>query len=236
MYLVTFSHWLVAALFAQWAWACSPRSDINDQNNPFVIGDDGPAPAATLGFAINHFGLLTTNLTGMKHFYGDILGMRLLFDAHLTPEYTVTYMGYSQGGRNGTGFQSGAEMTRDKNNLYGLLELVQFNVSDDRLVGSTKRTNTFGHVGLIVADVEKAQTYLESRGVEILKRIKEPLSGFTGSIQNAFGVGEFAGEHIAAKMALLKAQSLIGMEMFLMVQDPDGNLVEIQQQDAPSSS
>ncbi|KAJ5218680.1 Glyoxalase/Bleomycin resistance protein/Dihydroxybiphenyl dioxygenase [Penicillium cinerascens] len=182
-----------------------------------VISNDGPAASATLGYAINHFGLLTTNLGAMKHFYGDILGMRHIFDAHVTPEYTR------------------AELARDKNNLYGLIELVQFKVSDDHLVASTKRTNTFGHVGLIVLDVEKAQTYLEGKGVTILKRVKESITAFTGPVQNAFGIGEFAGEHIAAKTALVAAQSLIGLEMFLMIEDPDGNLVEIQQQDPPSA-
>jgi lactoylglutathione lyase len=38
--------------------------------------------------------------------------------------------------------------------------------------------------------------------------------------------------HFAAKKALLDAQGLIGLESFLMIADPDGNLVEIQQQDA----
>lgn len=100
-----------------YAHACSPRSDAESSDNPFVIGNDGPAPEATLSYAINHFGLLTTNLDAMKNFYGNILGMRHIFDAHVTPEYTVTYMGYAQGGRNGTGFQSGAELARDKNNV-----------------------------------------------------------------------------------------------------------------------
>lgn len=226
----------LALLLASCAHACSPRSDGGEPNSPFVIGNDGPAPAETLGYAINHLGLLTTNLEAMKHFYGDILGMRLLFDAHVTPEYTVTYMGYAQGGRNGTGFQTGAELFRDKNNLYGLLELVQFNVSDDHLVASTKRTNTFSHVGLIVPDIAKTQAYLEEHGVTILKRFEKPVTEMTGPLQNAFGIGEFAGAHVAAKQALIKAQSLIGLEMLLMVEDPDGNMVEIQQQDPPSSS
>ncbi|KAJ5856290.1 uncharacterized protein N7529_010234 [Penicillium soppii] len=212
--------------------ACNPtRRDI-DPADAFTIGTDGPAPAATLGFAMNHIGLLTTNLTGMKHFYGEILGMRLLFDAHVTPEYTVTYMGYAQGGRNGTGFQSGAELAAAKNNLWGLLELQQFNVSDDRLIASTERSNTFGHVGLVVPDVVKTEEYLESRGVRILKRVNEPIKDFTGPVPNAFGLGEFAGLHLAAKKALVDAQGLIGLEFFLMVADPDGNLIEIQQQDA----
>lgn len=223
-------------LLASCAQACSPRSDAGDSNNPIVVGKDGPAPAESLGYAINHFGLLTTNLEAMKHFYGDILGMRLLFDAHVTPEYTVTYLDYAQGGRNGTGFQTGAELARDKNNLYGLIELVQFNISDDHLVASTKRTNTFSHVGLIVPDIAKTQSYLEKHGVTILKRVGMPVTEMIGPLQNAFGIGEFAGAHIAAKQALIKAQSLIGLEMLLMVEDPDGNMVEIQQQDPPSDS
>lgn len=143
----------------------------------------------------------------------------------------MTYMGYSQGGRNGTGFQTGAEMAVAKNNMYGLLELVQFNVSDDRLIASTERTNTFGHVGLVVPDVAEAQTYLEARGVAILKRVGEAVEDFTGPVPNSMGIGEFAGLHLEAKRALVKAQGLIGFEMFLMVTDPDGNVVEIQQQD-----
>jgi lactoylglutathione lyase len=212
--------------------ACIPtRRDI-DHSDAFIIGSDGPAPAKTLGFALNHIGLVTTNLTGMKHFYGDILGMRLLFDAHVTAEYTVTYLGYAQGGRNGTGFQSGAELAAAKNNLWGLLELQQFNVSDDRLIASTERTNTFGHVGLVVPDIVKAQDYFESQGVRILKRVEEPLKDYTGPVPNAFGLGEYAGLHLAAKKALIDAQGLIGLEFFLMIADPDGNLVEIQQQDS----
>lgn len=226
----------LALLLASCAQACSPRSNSGDPKTPFVVGNDGPAPGATLGYAINHIGLLTTNLEAMKHFHGNILGMRLLFDAHVTPEYTVTYMGYAQGGRNGTGFQSGAELSRDKNNLYGILELVQFKVSDDHLVASTKRTNTFSHVGLIVADIAKAQTYLQKNGVKILKEFGKPVTEMTGPLQNAFGIGEYAGAHITAKQALIKAQGLIGLEYLVMVEDPDVNMVEIQQQEPPSSS
>ncbi|QKX54152.1 uncharacterized protein TRUGW13939_01236 [Talaromyces rugulosus] len=213
--------------------ACNPsQGNSTDPSNPFVIGTDGPAPPATVGYAFNHIGLVTTHLSEMKDFYVNVLGMRTLFDAYITPEYTVTYMGYAQGGRNGTGFQSGADMMAEKNNLYGLVELQQFNVSDDHLLASTKRSNTFGHVGLIVPDVLKAQEYFESKGVPILKKVNVPLSELTGVIPNAYGLGKYAGAHIEAKKALLKAQGLIGIEMFLLIADPDGNLIEIQQQDA----
>ncbi|KAL4782711.1 hypothetical protein BJX76DRAFT_331993 [Aspergillus varians] len=162
--------------------------------------------------------------------------MRQIFDVQLTPEFTITYMAHTQGGRNGTGFQTGAELNRDKNNLAGLLEIVQFNVSDDTLLGSINRTNTFGHVGLIVPDIVKAQDYLVSKDVEIIKPYGEPIKTFTGKANNAFGIGEYAGVHAAAKQALMDAQGFIGLPLLLMIADPDGNLVEIQQQEQPTGA
>ena len=40
----------------------------------------------------------------------------------------VMYMAHSQAGRNGRGYQTGAELERDKNNLGGLVEFVQYKV------------------------------------------------------------------------------------------------------------
>ncbi|CAI7564960.1 unnamed protein product [Penicillium crustosum] len=209
MHIPTLSSTLSFLLAIQTTKACNPSRRDTNAPNPFTIGTDGPAPEATKGFALNHIGLLTTDLPAMKNFYGNILGMRNIFDAQVTAEYSVTYMGYSQGGRNGTGFQTGAEMAVAKNNI----------------------TNTFGHVGLVVPDVAEAQAYLEAQGVAILKRVGEAVEDFTGPVPNSMGIGEFAGLHLEAKRALVKAQGLIGFEMFLMVTDPDGNVVEIQQQD-----
>ncbi|KAL2830276.1 hypothetical protein BDW59DRAFT_23269 [Aspergillus cavernicola] len=221
------------SIATQWATACDPPES-DPTGGVFQIGEDGPAPPETQGYFINHVGLLTTNLDALKHFYGDILGMRLIFDVQLTPEFTITYMAHGQGGRNGTGFQTGAELNRDKNNLAGLLEIVQFNVSDDTLLGSLNRTNTFGHIGMIVPDIVKTQDYLDSKGVEIVKRYGEPIKTFTGPVNNAFGIGEYAGVHLAAKQALMDAQQIIGLPLLLMISDPDGNLVEIQQQEQPA--
>ncbi|KAL4995557.1 Glyoxalase/Bleomycin resistance protein/Dihydroxybiphenyl dioxygenase [Aspergillus recurvatus] len=218
----------------QWATASTEPDPSSGFGDLFQIGKDGPAPPETLGYFINHIGLLTTNLPALKRFYGDILGMRQIFDLRPTPEFTITYMGYSQGGRNGTGFQTGAELNFAKNNLAGLLEIVQFNVSDDTLLGSLNRTNTFGHIGLIVPDIVKAQEYLISNGVEVVKPYRETIETFTGPVNNAFGIGEYAGTHYAAKQALMEAQGLIGFPRLVMIADPDGNLVEIQQQEQPA--
>jgi lactoylglutathione lyase len=57
------------------------------------------------------------------------------------------------------------------------------------------------------------------------------VEAFEGAVPNALGVGEFAGVHLEAKRRLAEAQGLIGWEDFLLIRDPDGNLVEIQQQD-----
>lgn len=231
MYPTKFLRLCATLLSIQSTIACNPsQGDSSDPSNPFVIGTDGPQPSETLGYAFNHVGLVTTHLSEMKDFYVNVLGMRTLFDLNVTPEYSITYVGYAQGGRNGTGYQSGAEMLAEKNNLYGLIELVQFNVSDDTPLASTKRTNTFGHVGLIVPDVLKAQEYVESKGVPILKKVNVPLNQTTGAIANAYGMGEYAGAHLEAKKAFLKNQGLSGIEGFLLIADPDGNLVEVQQQ------
>ena len=38
------------------------------------------------------------------------------------------YMAHSQAGRNGRGYQTGAELERDKNNLSGMVEFVWYKV------------------------------------------------------------------------------------------------------------
>ncbi|KAL4927570.1 VOC family protein [Aspergillus undulatus] len=207
-----------------WVAACTEPDPNNPLDDLFQIGEDGPAPLETLGYFINHVGLLPTNLAPLKHFYHDILGMRLIFDVQLTPEFTITYLGHGQGGRNGTGFQTGEEFNREKNNLAGLLEIVTFNVSDDTLLGSVNSTNTFDHIGLVVPDIV----------VEVLKPYGEAIEMFTGPVNNAFGIDEYAGVHAAAKQRLMEAQGIIGLPLLLMIADPDGNLVEVQQQEQPA--
>ncbi|OQD60023.1 hypothetical protein PENPOL_c033G05542 [Penicillium polonicum] len=84
---------------------------------------------------------------------------------------------------------------------------------------------------LVVPDAAEAQAYLEAQGLAILKRVGEAAEDFTGPVPNSMGIGKVAGLHLKAKRALVEVQRLIGFEMFLMVTDPHGNVVEIQQQD-----
>lgn len=48
-------------------------------SSAFNLGNDDPAPLATHGFTLNHFGLLVNGMEAMKYFYGEVLGMRLIF-------------------------------------------------------------------------------------------------------------------------------------------------------------
>lgn len=47
-------------------------------------------------------------------------------------------------------------------------------------------------------------------------------------IDNAYGIGKYSGDHAAAKKAMLKAQSIVGIQYFLTVADLEGNMIEIQ--------
>jgi lactoylglutathione lyase len=94
----------------------------------FTPGDDGPADVATTGYFVNHVALLVSNMTATREWYTKVFGMRHIFTVDLSEYYQIMYMGHSQGGRNGTGFQSGAEMNRDKNNMAGLMEFQTYKV------------------------------------------------------------------------------------------------------------
>ncbi len=210
------------------AHACSLEAR-QDSSDFLHLGNDGPADQETVGFAINHLSLIVKNLTASKHFYGKVLGMRHIFTADLTPFYSVAYMGHAQGGRNGSGYQTGAEMLRDKNNAAGLLEFQYFANSEDKgLTATTQRPNTLSHIGLIVPNLEKAQARMKKYGVKITKGIGQSAEGIK-SVENAYGFGEYATKNQTKRDLLVKGQSLIGFAQFLTVEDPDGNLIEIQQ-------
>jgi lactoylglutathione lyase len=63
-----------------------------------------------------------------REWYSTVLGMRHVFTIEIAAKYVIMYMAHAQGGRNGTGFQSGEELARDKNNLAGLVEFTQYKV------------------------------------------------------------------------------------------------------------
>ena len=220
------STFLVAllALALSTAHACGNH----DKSSPsFAIGNDGPADPATLGYTLNHFALLTHNITAVKHFYGEILGMRTVFSFGANTPFEVLYMGYSHGGKNGTGYQTGEQLYSEKNNIEGLLEFLYVEDCKDStaFIPTTVRPSSFSHIGLIVPDLEATQGRMQAYGVSILKRIGLPIEpGSPAAL--VFG---YASNTAAARAALMGAQTL-GFDSFLLVTDPDGNLLEIQQQ------
>ena len=217
-------------LAATTAYACA--LDVRQDNIPanfLTIGSDPPADPATLGFQINHLSLNVRNLTASMAYYGSVLGMRHIFTAQLSPTYSVTYMGHAHGGKNGTGYQTGEELLREKNNAQGMLELQYFAASkDEGMTASSVRPNTFSHVGLIVPDMQALQDRCEKLGVKIAKRIGE--AGQTSvAVANGWGFGEAAKMSETETDALVMGQELVGFPKLLVIEDPDGNLIEVQQ-------
>jgi lactoylglutathione lyase len=200
-----------------------------------TVGKDGPADQETIGYSLNHLSLIVSNLTASIDFYGNVLGMRHIFTAQLSPSCSITYMGHAHGGKNGTGYQTGEELLREKNNAAGMLEFQYFaNSEDTGLTASTQRPNTFSHIGLMVPSLEKAQERMERFGVNITKRIGLSAEGIA-SIENALGFGEFATKNQTERDLLIKGQDLIGFALLLAIEDPDGNLIQRWQESTRST-
>ena len=147
----------------------------------------------TVGYNINHIGLNVANLTASLHFYVDLIGMRHIFTYHATPYFKIAYIGHIAGGYNGTGYQTPLELNRQKNNMKGLIEFVY--IAPDATdpppkspLASTRKSNTFSHVGLVVPDIEATQKRLQEANVTILKTTGADPSS-TGALPNAYGLG-----------------------------------------------
>ncbi|KAJ9637324.1 hypothetical protein H2199_007611 [Coniosporium tulheliwenetii] len=219
------------------ASACTPTN--TSTNSQFIIGTDGPADPATLGYTLNHVALQVQNITATRAFYGEVLGFRHVFTFVESDNYTITYMGYPSGGKNGTGYQTGEEMLREQRNTEGLIEFIWplatwhalfqtargpqlvrpelIVVKDAPEVDS--RTNGFGHLGLVVPDILALQARLDDYSVPILKRVG----------QNATqDLGIYYG--IRAQVSTLSPSLNALFRGFVLATDPDGYLLEIQEQ------
>jgi lactoylglutathione lyase len=214
--------------------SCSPPVRRDNDNATFSYpflegGSDLPADPSTTGYFINHFSLNTNNLTRSVDFYTGIFGLRHMFTYHLTKHMSVTYLGHSQGGRNGTGYQTVGELIRNKQNSAGLLELVYFNttsIGGEPIPGPDKRASTFSHIGVIVPDPAATQERLEEYNVTIYKKLAEPMPK-DGPLGSPFALGDAtylspeAFEEIQEQMTLLN-------QLNIFAADPDGNMLEIQ--------
>ena len=195
-------------------------------------GSDDPADYATTGYVLNHFALNVKNMTRSLEWYRDVLGLRLIFNFRATEKLSIAYMAHSHGGKNGTGYQTVSEMNRLKNNMEGLLELIHYDDPDADLVASTVKANTFSHYGLIVPDVPAAQARFEKLGVNILK--KAGVGGdLQGPIAEAYGLGSVFEKDPAEAEKIEKALLATGGQDFVIITDPDGNMIEVQSLYAP---
>ncbi|KAF2029846.1 hypothetical protein EK21DRAFT_89446 [Setomelanomma holmii] len=200
----------------------------------YIQGDDPPADPATKGYFVNHFGMLASNLTATRQWYSKVLGVRHIFTMDVSSEFSVLYMGHSQGGRNGAGYQTGLEMARDKNNMDGLIKFVSYKKAVNRTYMPDAQT-TFSHIGLVVDDIAAAKACFQDLGVNIVKR--RGVLDFSPATADrrfaaAFGFADIDNDEtqkdIAAALPGFKALGFFGD--FVMIADPDGNLVEVQPQ------
>lgn len=223
-------------LLARDALSCTPLLPRDDNNStyPFIAtGSDEPADLATTGYFINHVGLNTNNLTRSMEFYTRVIGLRHMFTYHVNEYFSVTYMGHSQGGRNGSAYQTTAELLQNKQNSAGLLELLYFNrttLGGEDIPRSDQKISTLSHLGLIVPDPEATQARLEEYGVPIYKKYgeglpKEEVEGNPLSLPSLF-FGDTSG--LSAEVLEEMKDTLGKLNLLnIFAADPDGNTIEI---------
>ncbi|KAF4972961.1 hypothetical protein FZEAL_9461 [Fusarium zealandicum] len=203
--------WALVPLFASQAWGCGPVTRAASDTSPYPsmkIGSDTPADPATTGYNLNHLCLNVRDLDASIDFYSKIFGLRELFQ-----------------------LQTAMELNREKNNAQGLLELVHADVPDNHLPASGEQPNPFGHVGMIVPDINAAQARLDTfPEVRVLKRMGEALSHGT-EIANATSLSPAMVAQLdpVERAVLLKTLSQLNSPLIYLT-DPDGNLVELQPQ------
>ncbi|KIX04478.1 uncharacterized protein Z518_05348 [Rhinocladiella mackenziei CBS 650.93] len=213
--------------------ACGPVPVSNSSYNPFEFPKScDPRPGFT-GYGINHFGLIVNDLNATIDFYTQAIGLSLLFI--FTPEgapfFKIAYMGHNNDTANtGKPFATCEEFTLQKNDIKGLIEFLYLDNATYTPRASTKVTNTFSHIGLIVPNVTETQEKMKKLKVPILKPLGE-LPATSGPLANAFGLGKLSTGNFCEEQKEALVQGLIpsGTLQHLMVTDPDGNVIEIQQ-------
>ncbi|KAF4945776.1 hypothetical protein FSARC_14359 [Fusarium sarcochroum] len=198
------------------------------------LGSDKPADWATTGYNINHFCLNVKNLTESVEFYSNVFGLRKLFTLQVSKTYSITYMGHSHGGKNGTGYQTAAELNREKNNAQGLIELIHVDVPNNSIEGTHKRPSTFAHIGLVVPDTKKVQERLDTMPhVQVLKKYGHPIDNLDAVVGPALGLSP----EVVAQLDQEEKKTILGgmgpsLVPLIFVVDPDDNFIEIQSQEA----
>jgi lactoylglutathione lyase len=142
----------------------------------------------------------------------------------------IRLQGHSHGGRNGTGYQTSSELNAEKNNIEGLLEILSLDFPDWDLPAGIKVPNTFSHIGMVVPNATDTQSRLEAMGANIIKAAGAPFT-IEGPFSDATGF-TLAGNEISQEEINLIMKTLGPLNAPLMfVADPDGNIIEVQNQD-----
>ncbi|CRG91193.1 hypothetical protein PISL3812_08241 [Talaromyces islandicus] len=223
------------------AYSCAPPIPSNTTGPapafPTVtVGEDDYPDLATTGYVQNHFCLNVNNLTASIEFYTKTFGMRMIFTFWATEKMSITYLAHSQGGHNGSVYQTVSELNRNKNNMEGLLELIYYDYGHTNEHSSTIEHDTFSHLGVIVPDIHAAEKRFRENGVQVLRGAgKTATEEFEKKLARAYGLGKAWDENKQEVIDLLNVilESVPGINDFVFITDPDGNLIEIQPQDAP---
>jgi lactoylglutathione lyase len=207
------------------ALGCGLHTRQADNSKNIQFGSDAPSDPATTGFFMNHLSLNVDNVTRSIEFYSQNFGFRHLFTYNLSPHVSFTYMSHSQGGRNGSSYQTVEEMIRQKNNNAGHLEFVHLDIEKEAIPGSPERVSTINHIGIIVPDLEATQARLEANGVCIYKKIGAPMptEGYLSSKYDFGDATNLSDEEFAAVQAIMTQFN----SQTIFASDPDGNLLEI---------
>jgi lactoylglutathione lyase len=200
-----------------------------------IIGSDIAADSATTGTFLNHMAINTRNLTASIEFYTELLGFRKLFTLQITKTYSITYLAHAQGGRNGTGYQTALEMNREKNNAQGLIEICYVDVPVKNIESGAQHPNTFGHIGIVVPDIQAFQERLDTMPhISVLKRSGEPFVELDPSIVVGPAVGLLP--DIVEQLDEEERKAIVknfgqSVEPLIFIADPDGNFIEVQPQE-----
>jgi lactoylglutathione lyase len=228
---------LIASYSFTQTWACGPLPHHLEAREGDAVqfpiskpGDDAPSDPATKGYFINHICINARNATESIDWYKKAFGLRLMFTLQVSEHFSISYMGHSHGGRNGTGYEASDEMVLEKNNREGMLEILNLDYPSWNLPAGIKVPNTFSHIGMVVPNIMDTQSRMQSMGATIIKAVGAPFT-IDGPFADSTGFA-LAGDEISQEEKDLILKTLIPFNApFLFVADPDGNLIEIQNQD-----
>ncbi|KAI1098724.1 hypothetical protein F4804DRAFT_323981 [Jackrogersella minutella] len=224
---INYIHFFIHAV---WLFAiCSARvfplvrDNSDDQYPKTILGPDGE-DTATIEYKINHLALNVRNLTRSIEFYTQTFGMRWMETTYFTQHYSTSFLGYSSAGKNGTGYETTAELNRNVLNSQGYLELIYLDVPETEIPSSTESTNTFSHFCFVVPDAKLVQNRLDSFNVTIYKRIGE-LIPCEGPFNRAINLNESIIDPVEFSQIRQRLSEVANGSIF--ASDPDGNLLEI---------